>query len=144
MQLFRQELLKALLAREEISPRLVEITQNRVHSGFLPYQREAIATDDHRARRHVAGCMVLAPIALEPLRHRRETGQVIFYGRQRGCGGNDEASPTRIFSGLDFPAALCTRVPDYGQQPVRYCGAFANARRVRPLRLGAGELRLEH
>ena len=80
MQLFRQELLKALLAREEISPRLVEITQNRVHSGFLPYQREAIATDDHRARRHVAGCMVLAPIALEPLRHRRETGQVIFYG----------------------------------------------------------------
>ena len=70
------------------------------------------------------------PIALERLRYRPETGQVIYYGRQRGRSGESEASPARIFPALDFLAALCTHVPDSGQQLVRYYGTFSNARRV--------------
>jgi hypothetical protein len=66
------------------------------------------------------------------LLYRPETGQVIYYGRQRGRGGDAEASPARIFPALDFLAALCTHVPDSGQQLVRYYGAFSNARRVSP------------
>ena len=34
MQLFRHKLVKTLLAREKISPRLVEIMQNWTHPGF--------------------------------------------------------------------------------------------------------------
>jgi hypothetical protein len=132
MQLFRHKLIKALLAREKISPRLVEIMQNWVHPGFSVFQGEAIAPDDHQARRRVAGYMVHPPIALQRLRYRPETGQVIYYGRQRGGCGDVEASPARIFPALDFLAALCTHVPDPGQQLVRYYGAFSNARRVSP------------
>jgi len=132
MELFRHKLLKALLGREKISPRLVEIMQNWVHPGFSVFQGEAIAPDDHQARQRVAGYMVHPPIALERLRYRPETGQVIYYGRQRGRGGDAEASPARIFPALDFLAALCTHVPDSGQQLVRYYGAFSNARRVSP------------
>jgi hypothetical protein len=130
MQLFRHKLVKALLAREKISPRLVEIMQNWVHPGFSVFQGERIDPDDHEARRRLAGYMVHPPIALERLRYRPDTGQVIYYGRQRGpCG---DASPARIFPALDFLAALCTHVPDSGQQLVRYYGAFSNARRVSP------------
>jgi hypothetical protein len=130
MELFRHKLVKALLAREKISPRLVEIMQNWVHPGFSVFQGEAIAPDDHQARRRVAGYMVHPPISLERLRYRPETRQVIYYGRQRGRGGDAEASPARIFPALDFLAGLCTHVPDPGQQLVRYYGAFSNARGV--------------
>src|SRR5512136_3334649 len=68
--------------------------------------------------------MVHPPIALERLRYRPQTGQVIYYGRQRHRCGDAEASPARIFPALDFLAALCTHVPDPGQQLVRYYGNF--------------------
>ena len=133
IELFRHKLVKALLAREKISPRLVEIMQNWVHPGFSVFQGERIDPDDHEARRRLAGYMVHPPIALARLRYRPETGQVIYYGRQRGpCG---DASPARIFPALDFLAALCTHIPDTGQQLVRYYGAFSNVRRARA---GAG------
>jgi hypothetical protein len=121
---------RALLGREKISPHLVERMRNWVHPGFSVFQGEAIAPDDHEARRRLAGYMVHPPIALERLRYRPDTGQVIYYGRQRGRNSEAEASPARIFPALDFLAALCTHVPDSGQQPMRYYGAFSNARRV--------------
>jgi hypothetical protein len=74
--------------------------------------------------------MAHPPIALERLRYRPETGQVIYYGRQRGPCGDADSSPAHIFPALDFLAALCTHVPDSGQQLVRYYGAFSNARRL--------------
>ena len=64
------------------------------------------------------------------VRYRPETGQVIYYGRQRGRSGESEASPARIFPALDFPAALCTHVPDSRQQLLRFYATFSNARRV--------------
>jgi hypothetical protein len=128
VELFRHKLVKALLAREKISPRLVEIMENWVHPGFSVFQGEAIAPDDHQARQRLAGYMVHPPISLQRLRYRPESGQVIYYGRQRGpCG---DASPARIFSALDFLAALCTHIPDSGQQLVRYYGPWSNARRI--------------
>jgi len=101
------------------------------HPGFSVFQGERIDADDHEARRRLAGYMVHPPIALERLRYRPETGQVIYYGRQRGRCGDGEASAARIFPALDFLAALCTHIPDSGQQLVRYCGAFSNVRRAR-------------
>jgi hypothetical protein len=128
MQLFRHKLVTALLAREKISPRLVEIMGNWVHPGFSVFQGERIDPDDHQARRRLAGYMVHPPIALKRVRYRPESGQVIYYGRQRGpCG---DALPARIFPALDFLAALCTHVPDSGQQLIRYYGAWSNARQV--------------
>ena len=130
MELFRHKLVKALLAREKISPRLVEIMQSWRHPGFSVYQGERIDADDHEARQRLAGYMVHPPIALERLRYRPESGQVIYYGRQRERCGDAGAVPARIFPALDFLAALCTHIPDTGQQLVRYYGAFSNVRRA--------------
>jgi hypothetical protein len=132
VQLFRHKLVTALLAREKISPRLVEIMGNWVHPGFSVFQGEAISPDDHQARRRLAAYLVHPPISLQRLRYRPETGQVIYYGRQRAGCGDAGASPARIVSALDFLAALCLHVPDSGHQLVRYYGAFSNARRVSP------------
>jgi hypothetical protein len=105
--------------------------RNWRHPGFSVYQGERIDPDDHEARRRLAGYMVHPPIALERLRYRPESGQVIYYGRQRERCGDAGSSPARIFPALDFLAALCTHIPDTGQQLVRYYGAFSNVRRAR-------------
>jgi len=100
---------------------------NWLHPGFSVFQGERIDPDDRRARRRLAAYLVHPPISLERVRYRPESGQVIYYGRQReSCG---DASPARIFPALDFLAALCTHVPDLGQQLIRYYGAWSNARR---------------
>ena len=105
--------------------------RNWRHPGFSVYQGERIDPDDHEARQRLAGYIVHPPIALERLRYRPESGQVIYYGRQRQPCGDAEPSPARIFPALDFLAALCTHIPDTGQQLVRYYGAFSNVRRAR-------------
>jgi len=121
MQLFRHKLIKALLAREKITPRLVAIMRNWRHPGFSVYQGERIDPDDHQARQRLAGYMVHPPIAMERLRYRPETSRVIYYyGRQERRCGAAEPSPACIFPALDFLAALCTHIPDSGQQLVRY------------------------
>jgi hypothetical protein len=58
MERFRHKLVKALLGREKISPRLVEIMQNWIHPGFSVFQGERIDADDHQARRRVAGSFI--------------------------------------------------------------------------------------
>jgi hypothetical protein len=131
MELFRHKLVMALLAREKISPRLVEIMGNWRDPGFSVYQGERIDPDDHEARQRLASYMVHPPIALARLRYRPESGQVIYHGRQRERCGDAGAAPARIFPALDFLAALCTHIPDSGQQLVRYYGAFSNVRRAR-------------
>jgi hypothetical protein len=60
--------------------------------------------------------MVHPPIALERLRYRPETRQVIYYGRRRESRGDAGSSPALIFPALDFLAALCTHIPDPGQR----------------------------
>ena len=131
MELFRHKLVKALLAREKISPLLVEIMQSWRHPGFSVFQGVRIDPDDHEARRRLAAYMVHPPIALERLRYRPQTGQIIYYARHRGRCGDAEASPARIFAALDFLAALCSHIPDPRHQLVRYSGAFSNVRRAR-------------
>jgi hypothetical protein len=65
------------------------------------------------------------------IRYRPETGQAIYYGRQRGRCGDDNPSPARICAALDFLAAWCTQIPDPGQQSIRFRGAFSNVRLAR-------------
>ena len=61
---------------------------------------------------------------------KAQKANLIYYGRQQQRCGDAEPSPARIFPALDFLAALCTHIPDSGQQLVRYYGAFSNVRRA--------------
>jgi hypothetical protein len=74
--------------------------------------------------------MVYQPIALERLRYRPESGQVIYYGRQRERCRDAGPSPALISPALDFLAALCTHIPDAGQLLIRHSGALSNVRRA--------------
>jgi hypothetical protein len=131
MRLFRHKLLDTLLAQDKITPRLVEILLSWRHPGFSVYQGDPIAPDDHETRQRLAKYMVHPPVALDRLRYHPETAQVAYYARNHDRSGEPEACAAHIIPALDFLAALCTHIPNAGQQLVRYCGAFSNVRRAR-------------
>jgi hypothetical protein len=110
MQLFRHKLIKALLAREKITPRLVEIMRNWRHPGFSVYQGERIDPDGHQARQRLAGYMVHPPIAMERLRYRPETSRVISIMAAK-TGGAALTSPPRPASSRHSTSwPLCARI----------------------------------
>jgi hypothetical protein len=119
-----------LLAQDKITPRLVEVLLSWRHPGFSVYQGEPIAPDDHETRQRLARYMVHPPVALDRLRYHPETAQVAYYARNHDRSGASDASAAHMVPALDFLAALCTHIPDAGQQWVRYCGAFSNVRRA--------------
>jgi len=86
--------------------------------------------DDHETRQRLARYMVHPPVALDRLRYHPETAQVAYYARNHDRSGEPEACAAHIIPALDFLAALCTHIPNAGQQLVRYCGAFSNVRRA--------------
>jgi hypothetical protein len=97
----------------------------------------SIAPDDRETRQRLARYMVHPPVALDRLRYPPETAQVAYYAMNHDRSGAPDASGAHIIPALDFLAALCTHIPDAGQQLVRYCGAFSNVRRAGVSRAGS-------
>jgi hypothetical protein len=108
------------LAQDKITQRLAEILLSWRHPRFSVYQGEPIAPDDRETRQRLARYMVHPPVALDRLRYHPATAQVAYYARNHGRADGPDASAAHIIPALDFLAALCTHIPDAGQQLVRY------------------------
>jgi hypothetical protein len=122
MLLFRHKLLKTLLAKEKISQRLVDILLSWRHPGFSIFQGDCLSADDHQARERLARYCVHPPIALDRLNYDRQTRQVIYNPKNYDRSADPDSPAAATWPALDFLAALCTHIPDAGQQLIRYYG----------------------
>jgi hypothetical protein len=131
MLLFRHKLLKSLLAEQKISHRLIDILLSWRHPGFSVFQGEPVAPQDHDTRQRLARYCVHAPIALDRLHYDRRSRQVVYDGKDHKGSPRSDAAGSEVCAALDFLAALCTHIPDAGQQLIRYYGAWSHVRRAR-------------
>ena len=131
MLLFRHKLLKSLLAKDKISQRLVDILLAWRHPGFSVFQGESVPADDHASRQRLARYCVHPPIAVDRLHYDRQTRQVTYDPKSRERGAASHSAASTPCAALDFLAALCTHIPDAGQQIIRYYGQFSHLRRAR-------------
>jgi hypothetical protein len=131
MLLFRHKLLKTLLAKEKISQRLVDILLSWRHPGFSVFQGDSVSPDDLEARERLARYCVHPPIALDRLHYDRQTHQVTYAPKNHVPSPGPDSPRSATCPALDFLAALCTHIPDAGQQLIRYYGQFSNVRRAR-------------
>ena len=120
MLLFRHKLLKRLLAEEKITQRLVDILLSWRHPGFSVFQGEPVPPDDHEARERLARYCVHPPIALDRLHYDRQTHRVTYDPKNHDGSARPASTASPPCSALDFLAALCTHIPDAGQQLIRY------------------------
>jgi len=131
MLLFRHKLLKTLLAKEKISQRLVDILLSWRHPGFSVFQGDSVSPDDHQARERLSRYCVHPPIALDRLHYDRQTRKVIYNPKNHDRSADGDSPAAATWPALDFLAALCTHIPDAGQQLIRYYGEWSHVRRAR-------------
>ena len=79
----------------------------------------------------LARYIIRAFFSQERMTYHRESVQVKY--RSKACprprSGNGEQ--TKVFDALEWIAAMCSHVPDKGEQMVRYYGYYSNASRGR-------------
>ena len=138
---FRRRLLQILLAKERISQRLVEVLLSWRHPGFSVFQGDPVSSDDHEVRERLARYMAHPPVGLNRLHYDPQMRQVTYAPKHHQGGAGPDSPGTITCPALDFLAALCTHIPDAGQQLIRYYGAWSHVRRARARKSGCAAAR---
>ena len=128
MRLFRHRLFKALLARELITPAMVDLLLSWHHPGFSVFRGEPVQPDDRAARERLVRYLLHPPFALDRLHYDSHTGTVTYHPEKKGSDRGSNSDSPAISSALDWLAAVVTHIPNKGQQLVRFYGFYSNLR----------------
>ena len=91
------------------------------HSGFNVFGGQRIQPGDETAMENVARYIIRASFSQERMTYVPETSRVIYKSKD----GKGE----KIFDALEWLAAMCSHVPNKGEQMVRYYGHYSNVAR---------------
>ena len=91
------------------------------HSGFQVFCGERIFPQDETAMENLARYIIRASFSLERMQYLPEPSKVVY----RAKDGTEE----KVFDALEWLAAMCSHIPDRGEQMVRYYGYYSPALR---------------
>jgi endonuclease III len=120
-KIFRHKVFKMLLSRGKITEDLVEMLMNWRHSGFNVFCGDRIQPGDEKAMENLARYIVRASFSQERMTYIPEESKVLY----RSKDGKEE----KVFDALEWLAAMCSHVPNKGEQMVRYYGYYSNVAR---------------
>jgi len=120
-EIFQHKVFKMLLSKEKITPELVKMNKTWRHSGFNVFCGPRIQPGDEKAMENLARYIIRACFSQERMTYLPDEAKVIYQSKD----GNDE----KIFDALEWLAAMCSHVPDKGQQLVKYYGYYSNVSR---------------
>jgi hypothetical protein len=135
MRLFRHKLFQALLAKEIITTRIVDLLLSWQHPGFSVFRGEPVEPHDRAARERLVRYLLHPAFALDRLHYDPDTATVTYHPAKGSDQDAKSDSPT-ISSALDWLAAVVTHIPDKGQQLLRYYGHYSNVRQAQKKRAG--------
>ena len=92
-----------------------------LHSGFNVFCGERIQPGDEKAMENLARYIVRASFSQERMAYIREESKVVYQSKD----GKSE----KVFDALEWLAAMCSHVPNKGEQMVRYYGYYSNVAR---------------
>jgi hypothetical protein len=116
--IFRHKIFKMLLAKGKITEDLVGMLLNWRHSGFNVFCGQRIQPGDEKAMENLARCIVRASCSQERMSYIPEESKVAYQSKD----GKEE----KVFDALEWLAAMCSHVPNKGEQMVRYYGYYSN------------------
>ena len=119
--LFRHNVLKMLLKKGKISRELIALVDKWRHTGFNVFVGPRILPGDETAKENLVRYIIRASFSQERMTYFQETTQV----KNRSKDG----SKTKLFDALEWLAAMCSHVPNKGEQVFRYYGYYSNVSR---------------
>ena len=100
---------------------LIAMLSNWRHSGLLVFSGQRIFPQDETALETLARCIIRASSAQERVQYLAEPSKAVY----RAKDGSEE----KVFDALELLAAMCSHIPDRGEQMVRYYGYYSNVSR---------------
>jgi len=119
--IFRHKVFKMLLAKGRITKDLIAMLSNWRHSGFQVFCGQRIFPQDETAMENLARYLIRASFSQERMQYLPEPSKVIYWAKD----GTEE----KVFDALEWLAAICSHIPDRGEQMVRYYGYHSNVSR---------------
>jgi len=110
-----------LLAKEKITEDLIDMLMKWRHSGFNVFCGPRIQPGDEDAMENLARYIIRASFSQERMTYIPEESKVIYQSKD----GKEE----KIFDALEWLVAMCSHVPNKGEQMVRYYGFYSNVSR---------------
>ena len=126
-QIFRHKVLKMLLAKGKITQDMIMLLDKWRHTGFNVFFGPRILPRQEESMETLARYIIRASFSQERMNYHRETGQVQYRSK--------DGKETKVFDALEWPrqraagcpangmqaqalAAMCSHVPNKGEQPV--------------------------
>jgi hypothetical protein len=119
--IFRHKVLKMLLNRGKITTKMIDMLSTWRHSGFNVFCGNRISPNDDTAMENLARYIIRASFSQERMRYMDQEGMVVYTSK--------DGSTTKNFPALEWLAAMCSHIPNRGEQMVRYYGWYSNASR---------------
>ncbi|MBW6487419.1 MAG: transposase [Syntrophobacterales bacterium] len=119
--IFRHKLLRMLLNKGKITKEMIAMLSTWRHSGFNVFCGNRISPDDDTAMENLARYIIRASFSQERMQYLDQEGEVVYKSKD----GKD----TKVFPALEWLAAMCSHIPNRGEQMVKYYGYYSNVSR---------------
>ena len=110
-----------LLAKGKITQDMIALLDKWRHSGFNVFFGPRILPRQEKSMENLARYIIRASFSQERMTYHRETGQVEYKSK--------DGLQAKVFDALEWLAAMCSHVPNKGEQMVRYYGFYSNVAR---------------
>jgi hypothetical protein len=115
---FRHKVFKMLLARGRITKDLIAMLSNWRHCGFQVFCGQRLFPQEEAGMENLARYIIRASFSQERMTCVPEMSQVVYASKDGGG--------KKVFDALEWLAAMCSHIPDTGEQKVRYYGYYSN------------------
>jgi hypothetical protein len=106
------------LAKGKITTDVIALMDKWRHTGFNIFCRPRILPWQHKSMENLVCYIIRASFSKERMTYHRETGQVEYQSK--------DGRQTKMLHALEWLAAMCSHVPNKGDQMVRYYGHYSN------------------
>jgi len=130
--IFRHKVLRMLLNRGKITKEMIAMLSTWRHSGFHVFCGNRISPKDDTAMENLARYIIRASFSQERMHCLDQQGKVVHMSKD---GRTSKSLPA-----LEWLAAMCSHIPNRGEQMVRYYGHYSNVSRGKRQKEGSDDV----
>jgi len=129
-----------LLNKGKITKELIAMLSSWRHSGFQVFCGNRISPNDETAMENLARYIIRASFSQERMRYLEKEGTVVY--EAKACSGrrSGDSKDQKTFPALEWLAAMCSHIPNRGEQMVRYYGYYSNVARGKRKEAGTDDV----
>ncbi len=110
-----------LVSKGKITEDLINMVLLWWHSGFNVFCGPRILPGEEEAMENLARYIIRASFSQEIITYIRDKARVVYQSK--------DGKEQKTFDALEWLAAMCSHVPNKGEQMVRYYGYYSNVSR---------------